>query len=143
MSFKNLPAWAKGGISLVTVDALFWIVFVLWASQPGGSDLAGLAVVAGIYYGLISLIPAFGIGALIGSVVCAITKSKANNSRKGLKIGFSLSLIIILTYFALYEIYYLSSYGTFHIDRAPVTIIIPITFIAISSLIGWLIGKFR
>ena len=143
MIFKNLPSWAKGGIILTVTDVLFWMLSFIWASRPGGSDIAPLAVLGVLYYGILSVIPAFGIGALIGSVVGSIAKSKESNSLKGMKIGFSISLIIILTYIAIFELFYLFSIGFFNIDPAPATIVIPLILIALGSLIGWLVGNFK
>ena len=136
-----MPLWLKSGVLLTLVDILFWLIFIIWAFQ-GESDLSGLAITGGIYYGLISIIPSFLVGSFIGGVINYIIASKENNSAKGMKIGFSISVILILVYFSLYEIYQIFFIRGFYVDFAPALIILPISIVLIGTLIGWFIGKF-
>ena len=142
MVLKKWSGWLKGGLILTLLDFLIFLLFTIWAyvGSFGGSDLSGLAVAGGIYYGFISLIPAFLIGSVIGVIWEHILKQNEDSSTKGMKIGFYTSLISILVYFVLYLLYQIIN--GFSIDNiAPATIVLPITIIIASSIIGWFIGK--
>ncbi len=133
MPFKNLPAWAKGGIIVTVGNIAFWLVFLVGASRSGGSDIEGFAILGGLYYGALSLIPAFILGSFLGWGIGRTLDKKGTSEQKGLKIGF----FIGATFGVLWLVIWLIG-STF----APAAIVIPVIVLGVSSLLGWLIGKF-
>jgi len=140
---------------MLSLDVLFWLTFIFWASLERG-DLAGFAVLGGFYYGALSLIPAFIVGAIIGAVTSKIQSGSGSTALKGLKIGLTISVILsfLMIIAGLYQKYTnpYRLYGqltepagllNYYLVFSPAEITFTILFIAIFTLIGYAIGKLR
>lgn len=92
-----MKAWLKGGLIGFGLDFLFWLVMFLrliWADLAGKlSDMGGLAAYGIIYYGGLSLIPAFIVGAIIGAVSGWIYNIEKKVITLWSKIGFLIGVV--------------------------------------------------
>lgn len=154
---KNLSYWLKGGLSLLILDFLFWLIlsiqtYIYVLILDLGSDMAGLALILIPVYGVISLIPAFILGALIGTISGKIVKGEGISISKGWKIGFWIGLIVSILFMAgnVYDkIQNLPTLGapswTWYFSMAPggyfLMVGFPVVGIIIGTIIGWIIGK--
>ena len=151
---SKIPVWLKGGLILTCINFLLWLGFLLWASR-GSSHGAGFAVLGGIYYGLLSLIPVFVIGVAIGATIDKLLSTKNKPHTKGLYVGLAISIIfsiaaLIVNIFLKYtNPYRLSEHLvgatglSYYLAFSPAELIFTLAFIALSGGIGYLVGKIK
>lgn len=100
-----MKSWLKGGLIVLGLDFLFWLILFISATQSSG-DMAGLAAAVSLVYGGLSLIPAFIVGAIIGGISGWIYKTEKRFFTWSAKASFFSSLIIYIVFFLYAAIYH-------------------------------------
>lgn len=74
----RLPYWLKGALIVTALDIVYWVVTLVSAAQPH-TPRGTLRVLLALLVGLISLIPAFLVGAVLGLIVGYVLKRMKND----------------------------------------------------------------
>lgn len=146
--FSEMSSWLKGGLSLVILEIILFFIFYVYnfigiEFLDLGSELSGLVFPMILMIGLISIIPVFLIGALVGFIIGKIINQKQDTTPKNTKIGFIIGLVLGLSFFSVYVVQHIfRDYFAVGGGFPPASFVIPLVLIFSGSIIGWLIGKF-